>query len=114
MRTKKQVTLRLDDLVRLAEHPEGCRHRRSRSRLSLRLAARRQRSVKVFSFTSKPHRRTQLPLVIHARSADDDMAETLEQETEKGTLSVHSPLFFFRRALAEKGLNWRLYFLPAF
>ncbi|HBQ33981.1 MAG TPA: LuxR family transcriptional regulator, partial [Ochrobactrum anthropi] len=49
-------------------------------------------------------RRTQLPLVIHARSADEDMAEILERETEKGAFPFILHCFSSGRALAEKGI----------
>ncbi|MBC8717480.1 TatD family hydrolase [Ochrobactrum sp. Marseille-Q0166] len=50
-------------------------------------------------------RRTQLPLVIHARSADQDMADILESETAKGAFPFILHCFSSGRALAEKGIE---------
>ncbi|QKV18159.1 TatD family hydrolase [Oricola thermophila] len=49
-------------------------------------------------------RRTGLPLVIHARSADDDMAAILTEETGKGAFPFVLHCFSSGRALAETGI----------
>jgi TatD DNase family protein len=51
-------------------------------------------------------RRTGLPLVIHARDADDDMARILTEETEgKGAFPFVLHCFSSGRALAETGIS---------
>lgn len=49
-------------------------------------------------------RATQLPLVIHARDADDDMATILEDETAKGAFPFLLHCFSSGRRLAEVGV----------
>jgi len=49
-------------------------------------------------------RETGLPLVIHARDADDDVAEILEDEAGKGTFPFVLHCFSSGRRLAERGL----------
>ena len=49
-------------------------------------------------------RETGLPLVIHARDADDDMSAILQDETGKGAFPFILHCFSSGRALAEKGL----------
>ncbi len=50
-------------------------------------------------------RRTGLPLVIHARSADEDIAATLERETGKGPFPFVMHCFSSGRDLARRGIN---------
>jgi TatD DNase family protein len=50
-------------------------------------------------------RRTGLPLVIHARSADADMAAILEEETQKGAFPFILHCFSSGRELAETGVR---------
>jgi TatD DNase family protein len=50
-------------------------------------------------------RRTQLPLVIHARSADDDMAQILRDETAKGAFPFILHCFSSGIELARTGVE---------
>jgi len=50
-------------------------------------------------------RRTGLPLVIHARDADEDMARILTEETGKGAFPFVLHCFSSGRALAETGIE---------
>lgn len=50
-------------------------------------------------------RQTQLPLVIHSRSADEDMAEILTQETKKGAFPFILHCFSAGEALAKTGVE---------
>ena len=50
-------------------------------------------------------RRTGLPLVIHARDADEDMARILTEETGKGAFPFVLHCFSSGRALAETGIK---------
>jgi TatD DNase family protein len=54
-------------------------------------------------------RKTQLPLVIHARDADDDMARILEDEMGKGAFPAVLHCFTGGRALAMKAIELGLY-----
>ena len=54
-------------------------------------------------------RATRLPLVIHARDADADMAAILEEETGKGRLPCRPALLLVGpRAGADRRRAWRL------
>jgi TatD DNase family protein len=54
-------------------------------------------------------RETGLPLVIHSRSADDDMRRILEQETGKGAFAAVLHCFTGTRALALAAIDLGLY-----
>jgi TatD DNase family protein len=54
-------------------------------------------------------RETSLPLVIHSRDADDDMAKILRQEMGKGTFPAVLHCFTGSRALAFAGIELGLY-----
>jgi TatD DNase family protein len=54
-------------------------------------------------------RQTGLPLVIHCREADDDMARILEEETGKGPFSAVLHCFTGTRDLAFRGIALGLY-----
>ena len=54
-------------------------------------------------------RRSGLPLVIHARSADDDMMAILEEETRAGAFPAVLHCFSSGAALAHKGIELGLY-----
>lgn len=79
----EELDITADELVRLSEHP--------------RIVAIGEAGLDYFYDTQKPEdqrsgllvhieaaRRTGLPLIIHSRSADEDMAEILTSETGKG------------------------------
>lgn len=54
-------------------------------------------------------RETELPLVIHARDADDDTASLLEEEMEKGPFKAVLHCFTSGRQLARRGLACGFY-----
>ena len=54
-------------------------------------------------------RQTGLPLVIHARSADEDMANLLEDEMQKGAFTAVLHCFSSGAELAQRGLALGLY-----
>ncbi|MDH7788803.1 TatD DNase family protein [Ochrobactrum sp. 19YEA23] len=100
----EELDITADDLVRLAEHPKVVAIGEAGLDYHYDYAppeAQRQG----FLVHIEAARRTQLPLVIHARSADDDMAEILEQETAKGAFPFILHCFSSGRALAEKGIE---------
>ncbi|MBO0902018.1 TatD family hydrolase [Jiella sonneratiae] len=60
--------------------------------------------AKVFRTHIEAARETQLPLVIHARQADEDVIRILEEESGKGAFPFILHCFSSGRALAEAGL----------
>lgn len=99
----EELDITADDLVRLSEHPKVVAIGEAGLDYHYDYAppeAQRQG----FLVHIESARRTQLPLVIHARSADEDMAEILERETEKGAFPFILHCFSSGRALAEKGI----------
>jgi TatD DNase family protein len=64
---------------------------------------------KVFRTHIAAARQTGLPLVIHSRDADDDMARILRDEMGRGTFKALLHCFTSSRALAETGLELGLY-----
>ncbi len=100
----EELDVTADDLVRLAAHPK--------------VVAIGECGLDYFYDTQKPEdqktgflrqieaaRRTQLPLVIHARSADDDMATILRDETGKGAFPFILHCFSSGEALAKTGIE---------
>ena len=91
------------DLVRLAEHPRvvaigeaGLDYFYDRSP--------RDAQAQGFRTHIAAARETGLPLVIHARDADEDIASILEKETGKGAFPFVLHCFSSGRRLAERGL----------
>ena len=93
-----------EELVRLAEHPKvvaigeaGLDYHYDKS----------PRPVQAQGFRTHiaAARETGLPLVIHARSADEDVAATLEDETAKGAFPFILHCFSSGRALAQTGIR---------
>ncbi|MGB3415527.1 MAG: TatD family hydrolase [Mesorhizobium sp.] len=66
--------------------------------------APRDAQAQVFRTHIAAARQTGLPLVIHARAADDDMAAILEEETGKGAFPFILHCFSSGRGLAETGI----------
>lgn len=92
------------ELVRLAEHPKvvaigeaGLDYFYDRSP--------RDAQAGGFRTHIAAARETGLPLVIHARDADDDVAEILRDETGKGAFPFILHCFSSGRALAETGIE---------
>ncbi len=99
----EELDVTADDLERLAKHPKvvaigeaGLDHHYD--------YAPPQAQRQGFLTHIEAARRTQLPLVIHARSADEDMAAILEEETAKGVFPFILHCFSSGRALAETGI----------
>lgn len=91
------------DLVALAEHPKcvaigeaGLDYFYDKSPRDAQAAGFRQHIAAA--------RETGLPLVIHSRDADDDMAAILREETGKGAFPFILHCFSSGRALAETGI----------
>jgi TatD DNase family protein len=66
-------------------------------------------AAKVFRTHIDAARRTGLPLVIHARDADEDVAAILRDEMGKGTFKALLHCFTASRMLAETGIELGLY-----
>jgi TatD DNase family protein len=66
-------------------------------------------AARVFRTHIAAARATGLPLVIHARDADADVARILREEMEKGRFTAVLHCFTASRALAETGLELGLY-----
>lgn len=99
-----ELDVTADDLVRLAEKHE-------------KIVAIGEAGLDYFYDTQKPEdqqtgfrrhieaaRRTQLPLVIHSRSADDDMAAILKEESGKGAFPFILHCFSSGAELARTGV----------
>lgn len=100
----EELDVTADDLVRLAQHPK--------------VVAIGEAGLDYFYDTQTPAdqktgllrhieaaRQTQLPLVIHARSADDDMAAILTEETGKGAFPFILHCFSSGADLAKTGIE---------
>lgn len=100
----EELDITADELVRLGESHE-------------KIVAIGEAGLDYFYDTQKPEdqqtgfrrhieaaRRTQLPLVIHSRSADEDMAAILTEETGKGAFPFILHCFSAGQALAETGV----------
>ncbi|EFM60717.1 hydrolase, TatD family [Brucella sp. BO2] len=100
----EELDITADDLVRLAEHPKVVAIGEAGLDYHYDYAPK-EAQQRGFLAHIDAARRTQLPLVIHARSADADMAEILEKETEKGAFPFILHCFSSGRALAKKGIE---------
>ncbi|OEI82760.1 YchF/TatD family DNA exonuclease [Brucella sp. BO3] len=100
----EELDITADDLVRLAEHPKVVAIGEAGLDYHYDYAPKEAQQQGFLAHIDAA-RRTQLPLVIHARSADTDMAEILEKETEKGAFPFILHCFSSGRALAEKGIE---------
>ena len=100
---EEESPISLDDLLRCAEHPKvvgigetGLDYYYDNSPRAL------QRDC--FRIHIEAARRTGLPLIVHTRDADDDMADILEEEMEKGAFTGVLHCFSSGRALADRAL----------
>ncbi|ATA38007.1 TatD family hydrolase [Brucella abortus] len=100
----EELDITADDLVRLAEHPKVVAIGEAGLDYHYDYAPKEAQQQGFLAHIDAA-RRTQLPLVIHTRSADIDMAEILEKETEKGAFPFILHCFSSGRALAEKGIE---------
>ncbi|TPL51289.1 TatD family hydrolase [Mesorhizobium sp. B2-4-6] len=99
----EELDVTADELVRLSDHPKvvaigeaGLDHYYDK--------APRDAQAQGFRTHIAAARRTGLPLVIHSRDADDDMAAILEDETGKGAFPFILHCFSSGRRLAEVGV----------
>ena len=99
----EELDVSADDLVRLSEHPKvvavgeaGLDYHYDNSPPEAQAAGLRTHIAAA--------RQSGLPLVIHAREADDDLAAILREESEKGVFPAVLHCFSSGRALAEAGI----------
>ncbi len=104
----EELDITAKDLIDLSQHPKvvaigeaGLDYHYDKSP--------RDAQVQGFREHIKAARETGLPLVIHARSADDDMAAILREETGEGAFPAVLHCFSSGRALAECGIELGLY-----
>ena len=98
----------VEDLVRLSAHPRcigigeaGLDYHYDK--------APRDTAARVFRTHIAAARETGLPLIIHARDADEDVATILREEMGKGPFKALLHCFTASRMLAETGLELGLY-----
>ena len=99
----EELDITADDLVRLAEHPKVVAIGEAGLDYFYDNAPREAQAAGLRTHIAAA-RITGLPLVIHARDADADMAAILEEETGKGALPFLLHCFSSGRALAETGI----------
>jgi TatD DNase family protein len=98
----------VEELVALARHPKmvGIGETGLDYHYTAETAAIQQESLRLHVEAS---RRTGLPLIIHARDADDDMARILAEEHAAGAFECVMHCFSSGRALAEAALDLGFY-----
>ena len=98
----------LDELMALADHPKfvGIGETGLDYHYTAESADIQQQSLRVHIAAA---RETKLPLIIHARAADDDMARILGEEFEKGAYTCVMHCFSSSAALAQAALEMDFY-----
>lgn len=99
---------RVDELVALARHPKfvGIGETGLDYHYTAESADVQQESLRLHIEAA---RQTGLPLIVHARAADDDMARILSSEHRAGAFSCVMHCFSSSRALAEAALDLGFY-----
>jgi len=98
----------VDDLIGLTRHPKmvGIGETGRDYHYTAESADRQQTSLRVHIAAA---RETGLPLIIHARDADDDMARILSEEYQNGAYTCVMHCFSSTRALAQAALDLGFY-----
>lgn len=98
----------LEELVALAEHPKfvGIGETGLDYHYTAESADIQKQSLRVHIAAA---RETKLPLIIHARAADDDMAQILREEFDKGAYTCVMHCFSSSAALAKAALEMDFY-----
>ncbi|MEZ5872048.1 MAG: TatD family hydrolase [Nitratireductor sp.] len=94
----------LDELLELSRHPKVVAIGEAGLDYFYDKSPRREQAAS-FRIHIAAARETGLPLVIHARDADEDMAAILEEETGKGAFPFILHCFSSGRALAERAIE---------
>ena len=100
----EEMDITADELVKLAEHPRVVAIGEAGLDYFYDHAPREAQAAG-FRTHIAAARRTGLPLVIHARDADEDVAAILTEETGKGAFPFILHCFSSGRALAETGVK---------
>lgn len=108
MRAAESPLVTVDDLVKLAEHPKfvGIGETGLDYHYTAESAEVQKTSLRVHIEAA---RRTTLPLIIHARDADDDMARILTEEYRNGAYTCVMHCFSSSAALARAVLDLGFY-----
>jgi TatD DNase family protein len=108
MSVGKVPDVALEDLVKLARHPKfvGIGETGLDYHYTADTAAAQQNSLRLHIEAA---RQTGLPLIIHARDADDDMARILSDEHKAGAFSCVMHCFSSGASLAEAALDLGFY-----
>ena len=108
MSVGKVAEIALEDLTRLAEHPKfvGIGETGLDYHYTAETAAAQQDSLRLHIEAA---RQTGLPLIIHARDADDDMARILTDEYRAAPYTCVMHCFSSGKALAEAALDLGFY-----
>ncbi len=108
MSVAKEPMARVEDLVALARHPKfvGIGETGLDYHYTADTKAAQTESLLVHIEAA---RQTDLPLIIHARDADQDMADILEREHRAGAFSCVMHCFSSGRELAERTLGLGFY-----
>jgi TatD DNase family protein len=104
----EELDIAVDDIVRMAEHPKVVAIGEAGLDYFYDYSPR-DAQAQGFRNHIAAARATGLPLVIHSRNADDDMAHILEEETGKGAFPAVLHCFTGGRALAERAIALGLY-----
>ena len=100
----EELDVTVDELARLAGHPKVVAIGEAGLDYHYQLSPR-DAQAGGFATHIAAARHTGLPLVIHAREADADLAAILKAETEKGPFPAVLHCFSSGRALAETGIS---------
>lgn len=108
MSVGKAADIALEDLTRLAQHPKfvGIGETGLDYHYTAETAAAQQTSLRLHIEAA---RQTALPLIIHARAADDDMARILTEEHRAAPYTCVMHCFSSSAALAEAALDLGFY-----
>jgi TatD DNase family protein len=104
----EEADVPIEDILRLAEHPRVVAIGEAGLDYHYDYAPRGDQMAG-FRRHIEAARITGLPLVIHARSADEDVARTLEEEMGKGAFTAVLHCFSSGAELARRGLALGLY-----
>ncbi|WP_438748499.1 TatD family hydrolase [Pararhizobium sp. O133] len=100
----EELDIETEDLVRLSAHPKVVAIGEAGLDYFYDNAPRDAQAIGLRRHIAAA-RETQLPLVIHSRSADDDMADILTEETGKGTFPFLLHCFSSGANLAKVGVD---------
>ncbi|SFL21675.1 TatD DNase family protein [Loktanella salsilacus] len=108
MSVGEHAPVTVEELVTLAQHPKfvGIGETGLDYHYTAETKAAQQDSLRLHI---EACRQTKLPLIIHARDADDDMAHILREEYDAGKYTCMMHCFSSTRALAEAALDMDFY-----